>query len=142
MQLTEAQERNAAKAYAKDVNVSYKHCNELCYAIRGMKVTRARKFLNDVLEEKTFLPMRRHMKRIGHRSGGTPGQYPKKATRIMIKLLDSAVANGEFKGLEEEKLSVRHATAYKGTIVPRIKPKGRWKTHNIELTNIELILRQ
>ncbi|MBI4214733.1 50S ribosomal protein L22 [archaeon] len=141
MRITESDEKNIAKAYAKDVNVSYKHCNELCYAIKGMKVKKAEKFLEDVSSHKVFLPMRRYKKKIGHKAGGKIGQYPEKAVNVVQKLLGSAVANAEFRGLNEEKLHVWHATAYKAAVVPRGKPRGRWKAHNIELTNIEMILR-
>ena len=63
--------------------------------------------------------------------------------RIYVsKIIKDAVANADNKGLNTESLKIEHATAYKSVEMDRIKPKGRAKTQNIELTNIEIVVRE
>ena len=135
-------EERVAKACSKDLNVSWKHCNEVCYAIRGKRVTSAVTYLNDVLERKTFIPMRRYNTGIPHRKGGKPGRYLDKSVKIIIKLLENVKANAEHKGLDGEKLKIIHSTAYKASTISRIKPKGRSKRHCIDLADIEIAVKE
>ncbi|NYZ79889.1 50S ribosomal protein L22, partial [Candidatus Micrarchaeota archaeon] len=88
-------DERAARACSKDLNVSWKHCNEVCYAIRGKRVDSAIKYLNDVLERKTFIPMRRYNSGVPHRKGGRPGRYLDKSVKIILKLLENVKANAE-----------------------------------------------
>ncbi len=135
-------EKKTAKAYGKEINVSWKQCNEVCNFIKGKNVNKAIKYLEKVTKKEEFIPYRRYVKGVGHRTGGQIGRYPVKASKIIIKLLENAKANAEFKNLEADKMKIEHASAYKAMTLDRIKPKGRAKTHNIELTNIEIVLKE
>ena len=135
-------EKKIAKAYGKEVNVSWKHCNEICYFLKGKNVDKAIQILEKVIAKEMYLPFRRYTKGIGHREKGQIGRYPVKASGVIIKLLENAKANAEFKDLDTKKLKIEHASAYHAITLDRTKPKGKAKTMNIELTNIEIILKE
>ncbi len=135
-------EGKIAKAYGKEENVSWKQCNEVCHFIKGKNVDKAINYLEKVVKKEAFIPYRRYIKGVGHREKGKIGKYPVKASKIIIKLLKSAKANAEFQDMDTKNLIITHASAYKGLTLDRIKAKGRAKTSNIELTNIEIVLRE
>ena len=135
-------EKKTAKAYGKEINVSWKQCNEVCHFIKGKNVDKAVQYLEKVTAKEAFIPYRRYMKGVGHRTKGQIGRYPVKASKIIIKLLQNAKANAEFKGMDSKKLRIEHASAYKAVTLDRIKAKGRAKTQNIELTNIEIVVKE
>ncbi|MEM0372662.1 MAG: 50S ribosomal protein L22 [archaeon] len=135
-------DERVARACSKDLNVSWKHCNEVCYAIRGKSVNAAEKYLNEVLERRAFIPMRRYNKGVPHRRGGKPGRYLDKSVKIVLKLLQNVKANAEHKGLDGDKLKIIHSTSYKASTIPRIKPKGRSKRHCIDLANLEIAVKE
>ena len=141
-ELDEEDEKKTAKAFGKEVNVSPKKSNEVCYAIRGMKVDKAIAYLERVIKKKDYVPFRRFNTKVGHRSGGQPGRYPIKVSKKVIELLKNAKANASQKGLNDERLKIEHATANKALTLKRIRSRGKWMMHNIELTNIEIIVRE
>jgi len=145
-----------AVTFGKEINVSWKHSNEICNMIKGMMVPKAIKYLEDVTEFKDHVPYRRYFKGKAHRKtskkGVKQGGYPIKATKAVIKLLKGLQANAEHKGLDKERLKIVHATAYKSRIIPRTRPKG-WGSGigaaynmgiyaNMVLTNIEIVVKQ
>lgn len=132
----------AAFAYGKEQNVSYKHANEICAVIKGMSVTKAIKYLRDVQAKKVFVPFRRYHRKVGHKKGGVPGRYPVKAAKIIAGIIQNAMVNAEYKGLDTEKLKIEHAAAYKSIELDRIRPKGRLRSSNIVLTNIEIVVKE
>ena len=96
---------------------SPKHCREVCNAIRGMMLDKAIELLDDVIEEKAWIPYRRHKKKRGHHSGMKkwgPGGHPVKASQHIIKLLKNAEGNADNKGLDIDRLKVVHAAAQRG----------------------------
>ncbi|MCD4740380.1 50S ribosomal protein L22 [archaeon] len=128
-----------AKAYGSEINISRKHAVEVCTAIRGKRLEKAKQFLQDVTEKKQFVELHKHKKQVPHRTGGTPGRYPVKAAKEILKVLENAENNAENKDMEGD-LIVKHAAAHYGRTYQRRAPKGKWKTSNIETTNIEIIL--
>ena len=85
-----------------------------------MLISKAEKYLKDVLEHKTCIPFSRYDHSVGRCSaaiqfGLTKGRYPEKSVRIMLNLLNNAKANAESKKLNLEKtiiknVLVNHAT--------------------------------
>lgn len=132
------------KAYGHDLNISPKHAAEVCAAIRGMMVPKAFAYLERAarLDPAAYIPFRRHRKKVPHRKGGVPGRWPVKAIRHVQKVLQNAVANAENRGLSRERLKIVHAVGYKGVTLKRTKPKGRARPHNMDLTNIEIVVKQ
>ena len=128
-----------AKAYAHELNISRRHAVEICSAIRGMSLEKAKTFLENVIQKKQFVEFKRHKKQIPHRKGGKPGRYSVKAAKAILKLLENAENNAEELGMDDN-LVVKHIAAHKGRTYKRIAPKGRWRPSNMETTNIEVIL--
>ncbi|MCK5150460.1 MAG: 50S ribosomal protein L22 [Candidatus Thorarchaeota archaeon] len=101
----------------RNMRCSPKHCREVCNAIRGMMLDKAIELLDDVIEEKAWIPYRRHKKKRGHHSGMKkwgPGGHPVKASQHIIKLLKNAEGNADNKGLDIDRLKVVHAAAQRG----------------------------
>lgn len=144
-ELDKDDEKKVAKAYGKEINMSFKKSNEICHVIKGMKVDAAIAYLEKVVTKDAFVPFRRFNTKIGHKTGGKPGKYPRKPALKIIELLKNAKANAGHKGLNDERLKIMHATANKALEFPRVKPKGGRgspRMHNLELTNVEIILRE
>lgn len=130
-----------AKAYGNELNISWKDANEICRWIKGTNTKSAKKRLDGVIEKKSFVPMKRYTTGVGHREKGKPGRYPVKAARAVKKVVENAEANAEGKGMDTEKLRIAHSSAYKGMKLQRIRPRGQAISHNIQLTNIEIIVK-
>lgn len=132
-----------AMAFGKERRISSKQAMEVCRAIRGMRLSVAKEYLEAVQQKKRSVPILRHRKKVAHRGSKGSGQYPVKAAREILKVLANAEANATYKGLEVEKLRVVHASAYKGISVPGYFARafGRTSPAIAPLTNIEIILK-
>ena len=133
---------DGAKAFGRRIDVSPKHCIEVCTAIRGKSLSWASAFLEKVIVKEEFVVLHKYKKKVPHRKGGKPGRYPVKAAGIILKLLKNAEANADNSGMDTEKLFIAHALANKADVYPRRKPKGRMATQNITTCNIEVILQE
>ncbi len=131
-----------ASARLEDVDASYKDLSEVCNVIRNKDSEWAFDFLENASKGDIPVFFRRHNKRLGHRRelGGRKGRYPKKSASLVLKTLNSAIANAEVKGLSGNFLIV-HANANKKNIYPRLAPKGRMSRSFLETARIELVLK-
>jgi large subunit ribosomal protein L22 len=134
-----------AKAMAYEINVSPKHCVEILRQLRGMKVVRAKTYLEHVIEKTESVPFKRFARNVGHKrhqTGWASGRYPVKASKEILKLLKHAEANAEYKGLEPENMKIVHATAKKGRVIQGVMPRamGRATPWNIETVTVEIVL--
>jgi len=110
------------RASGREVRVSPKSAREVCKTIKGMMLTQAKKYLKDVVAKKRPVPFRRFKKKAGHRHGlekAYAGRYPAKAAKHVLGILEGAEANGEYKGLDTERLRIIHASAYPGMKIKR-----------------------
>lgn len=135
------------KASAREARVSHKHAREVCKTIKGMMLTQAKRYLRDVIAKKKAVPLTRFKKKAGHRHGlvkAYAGRYPVKTAKIILKLLESAESNGEYKGLDTERLRIIHASAYPGVKMKRFTPRAQGRaTPKIQtLCHIELALEE
>lgn len=135
-------DENCAMAKAENINASFKDLAEVCGRIRGKKAGWAIEFLGRVAEGKAAVLYKSHNKRMGHRRelGGKKGRYPQKAAKAVLKVLNSAIANGGVKGLGDE-YDILHAIANKRYSYGRAAPKGRWARSDYETSRIEIILK-
>jgi large subunit ribosomal protein L22 len=143
----EGNESKTARAMAKSLKISPKHCVEICNALRGMEVSKAKDYLNNVIEMKKAVPFKRHNKKVGHRKGlkGWPsGRYPVKAATQILKVLENAEANAEYKGLDNEKLVIEHISSHRGIIIRGAIPRafGRVTPFNTPTTHIQIVLEE
>lgn len=133
-----------ARAYGRDMPCSPKSGRNVAKAIKGMPVARAKQFLQDVIDLKTPVPFRVRVRKIAHRRGQGfgPGKYPRKVCQHFLKVLESAEANAEYKGLDTESLVVAHASAYQGMVIQAYFPRahGRATPHFERTCNFEVVV--
>ena len=105
----------------------FKNTYETARAVKGMKLKKAIRYYEDVLEHKQCIPFHVYTRHIGRtaqaqRWGQTLGRWPEKSTKHCLALLKNLHANAEAKGLEVEKCIVSHAAVNKAV-------KGRRRTY-------------
>ena len=141
----EVDESKVARAKASSLKISPKHSVEICSAIRGMEVSKAKAYLNDVIEMKKAVPFKRHNRDVGHRKGmkgWAAGRYPVKASKAILKVLENAEANAEYKGMDVENLKIEHISSHKGMVIRGAIPRafGRVTPFNTPTTHIQIVL--
>ncbi|KZX10864.1 50S ribosomal protein L22 [Methanobrevibacter oralis] len=140
-------EAKTARAMASSLKISPKHSVEICSAIRGMDVEKAKNYLNDVIAMKKSVPFKRHNKKVGHRKGqeGWPsGRYPVKAAEQILRVLENAEANAEYKGMDTERLFIEHISSHRGLVIKGYIPRafGRTTPFNTSTTHIQIVLQE
>lgn len=134
-----------ARANGKEMPISPRHSIEICNAIKGMKVENAITFLEDVIDLKKAVPFRRHTGGVPHRKGKgmAAGRYPKKAASYILKLVEQARNNAEFKEITGD-LMIVHAAAHRGQPWMSWRPRahGRSSPRARETVNIEIIVEE
>ena len=145
--ITDINQEKTAKASGRELRVSHKHAREVCRTINGMKLDQAKDYLKQVIKKKKPIPFRRFNKKVGHRHGlekAFSGRYPVKTAAEILKVLEGAESNAEYKGLDIENLRIIHASAYPGMKIKRFIPRafGRSSPKNNTLTHVELVLEE
>lgn len=134
-----------AKASGRDLRISFKAAREVCAFIKGMKLSEAKKYLEEVIKMRKPIPFRRFTGKQAHHRGieGWPiVRYPVKAAREILKVLNSVEANAEYKGLDVGKLRIIHIAAQKGPKIRKYIPRafGRATPYFEQLTHIEVVV--
>ena len=140
-------EKVSAKAIGKELRISPKHAGEICRAIKGMQLEKAKRYLEAVSEKKQAVPFKRYRKKRAHRKAllkWDAGGYPVKAARAILEVLENVEANASYKGLATEKLKIVHASVHRGIIIPGFRPRafGRATPFNTPTTNVEIIVEE
>jgi large subunit ribosomal protein L22 len=136
-----------AKASGREIKVSHKAAREVCKAIKGMDLTKAKTYLLEVMAKRKAVPYTRYNKSLGHRAGIThafAGRYPIKASEQILNVLKAAQANAENKGLDADNLKIIHSCAYPGMKIKRFTPRAHGRAspkYNIT-THIEIVLEE
>jgi large subunit ribosomal protein L17e len=104
---------SAAKSRVDDLRCHFKNTYETARALKGLKLKRAVKYLEDVLEHKDCIPYRRFTGHVGRTTqaklhGVTQGRFPEKSVRYVIQLLKNLQSNAEAKGLDVERCYISH----------------------------------
>jgi ribosomal protein uL22 len=91
--------------------ISPKTATEVCRAIKGLPVEKAKALLNDVIARKRAVRYLRYNKDTPHRKGKGfgAGRYPVKVSKYMLGVLENAIANATYLNLDPEKLYVKIA---------------------------------
>jgi large subunit ribosomal protein L17e len=115
------------KARGSDLRVHFKNTRETGAAIKGMTLTRAKVYLENVIDKKEIIPFVRFKLGVkGHsqcKNVAAPiGRWPKKSCDFLLGLLKNAESNAELKGLDTEKLIVDHIQVNKAR-------RGRRRTY-------------
>ncbi|KAI9907457.1 hypothetical protein PsorP6_004097 [Peronosclerospora sorghi] len=141
--------QRAAKARGSHLRVHFKHCREVCHAIKGMPLNKAKGYLEAVLEYKQAVPFTKFTGGCGrHAQGKLRGaagdkcKWPQKATKIILDLVKNAEANAEVKGLDTGLLYISHAQANAAIKQRRrtYRAHGRIGPYMSNPAHIELIL--
>ncbi len=145
--ITDLDPEKTVKSSGRELRISHKAAREVCKAIKGMELDQAKRYLSLVIDKKQPVPFRRYNKKLGHRHGvenAFAAKYPVKAAQKILKVLEGAEANAEFRGFESERLRVIHAAAYPGMKIKRFTPRafGRSSPKVQVLTHVELVLEQ
>jgi len=141
----EEDDSKKARAMGKSLKISPKHAVEVCREIRGMGLESAKNYLDDVISMKKAVPFKRHNKKVGHRKGlknWPSGRYPVKAAAQILKILENAEANAEYKGMDNAKLVVEHISSHRGFIIRGGIPRafGRVTPFNTPTTHVQIVL--
>jgi large subunit ribosomal protein L22 len=136
------EETKIAKAIGVGNNISFKKAVIVCNNIRGMNLIEAIALLEKVKALEKPLPFSRFQRGAAHRTGIGMGKYPKKASTEMLEVLNNAMANAEFKGLNTEKLKIIFVQANRGLSRRRRKPQGRWKAWKTVLVNYQVMVQE
>jgi large subunit ribosomal protein L22 len=133
-----------ASAIGRELPISPKHAVELCRVLRGRKFDDAKRYLQEIIDLKRAVPFKRYTKCVPHRKGHGfgPGRYPRKAAREILTVIETALNNAEYKGLNTDNMSIVHIAAHRGmTILGRMpRARGRATPWNQETVNIEVVL--
>ena len=131
------EKEHMARAVAVNLPISTKHSVEVCRSLRGKTLARAKAFLNQVIKMKEAVPMRRYHHELAHKTGVGPGRYPVKVSLEILRLLESAESNAQFKGLNTAHLVVDHICAHKAG---KQWHYGRHRGREMKRTIVEIIV--
>ena len=106
--------------------VSFKHSQIICKEIKGRKVDKAKRILEEVLKEKKSLD----------------GKYYTKTVEKFLDIIKSAEANAKQKNLAVEKLFIKNVTADKGEATYRAKTRWNLRGRRQKSSNIEIVVEE
>ncbi len=140
-------EEETAKAIGMELRISPKWSVEVCREIRGKDLFKAKALLEDFIAMKKAVPVKRYKGGVAHRKGlqrASAGRYPVKTADHILTVLESAQANAEYKGLDPERLYVKHISTQMGRTIRgfRARAYGRATPNDEETTNIQVILEE
>ena len=139
----------SSKARGSALRAHFKHCREVCHNIKGMKLPKAKAFLEDVLQFKQAVAFTkftggcgRHAQGKLQKAAGDKVRWPQKATKIVLDLLKNAEANAEMKGLDVDDLVVKHSQANRAQKQRRrtYRAHGRINPYMASPAHIEIVL--
>lgn len=114
----------SAKAYGRALRISTRHSIEICRAVRGKNLQKAKSMLQ----------------RISTRQESLDGKFYTNAVAEMLSLLESAESNAKAKGLDVNKLIVL-ASATKGFTFTRPRSRRKLSGQTGRMTNVQIMLR-
>ena len=134
----------SARAMGRELPIPTKKTVELCRAIRGMHVERAKEYLENVIALKQPVPFKTYRRWVGHQKGIGPGRFPVKSARAIIRILESAQENAEYKGLDSDNMRIKVIAAHKGAPnkVNTPRAQGRSTRWYQETINLEIVLEE
>ena len=140
----DADPEKTSKALGVEIRVSPKKCYEISHNIRGMKVEDAKKFLLQVIALQRPVKYTRYKMYLSHKPGVGPGRYPVKAAKAILRIIESAQHNAEYKGLDSENMKIHTIAISRGKPVVGRMPRaqGRATQWNDLTSHIEVILEE
>ncbi|CAN6672103.1 large ribosomal subunit protein uL22B [Trichomonascus vanleenenianus] len=137
----------SASSRGSYLRVSFKNTQETAAAIKGWQLTKALAYLEAVSEKKRAIPFRQHAGSIGRTAQGkefgvTKARWPVKSVKFVSDLLKNAQANADTKGLDTEKLVIKHIQVNQAPKQRRrtYRAHGRINPYQSSPCHIEIIL--
>ncbi|MBI2670739.1 50S ribosomal protein L22 [Candidatus Woesearchaeota archaeon] len=97
-----------------NIPISRKFSVEIGNFVKNKELKKAKVLLENVIAQKAAVPFKRYNRDLGHKRGIASGRYPIKASKLILKLLDSLEANAENKGIDTNNLIIKEFIANKG----------------------------
>jgi large subunit ribosomal protein L22 len=112
-----------------------------------MMLDKAIDLLDEVIEEKAWIPYRRHRKKRGHHPGmkkWPSGGHPVRAAENILAVLRNAEANADNKGLDIDRLRIIHAATQRGRTYKRFieRAHGRSTPYFENSSHVEIVLEE
>ncbi|XP_042469428.1 60S ribosomal protein L17-1-like isoform X1 [Zingiber officinale] len=138
----------SAKAMGHDLRVHFKNTQETAHAVRKLPLSKAKRYLQDVIAHKQAIPFRRFCRGVGrtaqakNRHPNGQGRWPVKSARFILDLLKNAESNAEVKGLDVDVLYISHIQVNQAQKQRRrtYRAHGRINPYMSSPCHIELIL--
>ena len=130
---------NVAQAVGRDLPISTKVSIELCNALRHKHLDKAEQWLNQVVELKAAMPMRRFIADRGHKTRIGPGRYPVKASLEVLKLIHQVRSNAQNKGMNPAQCEIVHICCQKASRPGRM---GRIRGIHAKRTHVEIVVKE
>ena len=115
-----------AKARARNARISFKHSLIVCKKIKGKKLEKAKRFLENLIKRKISIK----------------GKYYTNTCKKILEVLKNAEANAKQKNLNLERIWVKVAKADKGEVFIRPKSRFRFRGRKMKSTNIYIELEE
>ncbi|KAM0678300.1 60S ribosomal protein L17 [Binucleata daphniae] len=136
----------SVRASVKDARVSFKNTRETSRVLRGKKIQEAINYLQNVINHKQCVPMRRYARGCGRTKQAkefktTRGRWPEKSCNLFIYLLNNMIANADLKKLDISNLVLTHVQVNKAPkIYGRLhRAHGRVNSYNSSPCHVELV---
>lgn len=125
-----ADEKKVARAILKNKRASLKYSTEISRELANKTFKKAEAFLEGIVAMERHLPLRKYNKKIAHRKGNSAsgvktGKYPVNTAKIFLELLQNLKANSDYKGLDADKMVIRHVFASQGLRRFKFQAQGR-----------------
>ncbi|XP_057841038.1 large ribosomal subunit protein uL22y [Cryptomeria japonica] len=138
----------ACKARGSDLRVHFKNTRETAQAIKKLHLSKAKRYLEDVIAHKQAIPFRRFCGGVGRtaqaksRHSNGQGRWPVKSAEFLLGLLKNAESNAEVKGLDVDALYISHIQVNQAQKQRRrtYRAHGRINPYMSHPCHIELIL--
>lgn len=131
-------DEHTATATISNVPISTKQSVEICSAVRGKSLVKAKAFLRRVMNMEEAVPYRRFKMNVAHKPGHiAAGRYPIKSCKFVLALLNSVESNAQDKGLDTDKLFIQTILANKAS---RGYRAGRTRGIKARNTNVKIIV--
>jgi len=122
-----------ARAVGVSLPISHKQAVEICNHLKHRSVDSAKNIISRVMKKKEAIPFKRFNMDVGHKPGIAAGRYPQNASREILKIIESAVANASNKGISTD-LYITHMNAHKAPPSPRTgRIPGEAKRAHVEV---------
>jgi len=143
---TPRNQATSVRAAMRNAKMSYKNTHQTVAAVKGMWLVSALKYLDDVLEHKRCVPMKKFNGGIARTAqakefGVLQGRWPEKSVTQIKSILKNMQNDAVHKGLDVAKMKVTHAQVNKAPIIHNrtYRAHGRVTAWNKSPCHIEMV---